>query len=480
MELRITITLAMFITLTASKTSIKDKCKNCREFIANFEKGMQRTARDNFGGGDVAWQEKNLGSFQKSETRLLEILDDPKEICKDATTEGYCHSMIEQYEEDIENWWFNKHGPVPEFEEILCIDTVKVCCPSGTYGSDCKDCPTGEGNPGERTFCNSHGQCNGNGTRGGSGKCKCDEGYNGTLCDTCNEGYLLSPDKNCEDRNECLSEEADCSDDEYCLNTNGSFECKDCHKACDACKNESITSCTACKEGYRLNSEVGGCEDIDECEEQTDACVEPLVCHNKNGSFSCAKPGPAGYTPGVNNFHYKLHNSESNWTTAMQACVSEGAKIVPITTKEIHEDVKKLFPSPRFWIGLTDVMKEGEWSTFPGGVATNLSFWETGEPNGARKANCVVTNWDSPGKWNDDSCDSHYPFLCQATSLGEKSAETEGSETEASDSTDQFQEKLDNMKKSFEEELPVDNRWSKGDAELDQLKKSLDDTHSEL
>ncbi len=43
--------------------------------------GLKKTAKSNFGGGNTDWEEKNLGTYAFSETRLIEITEN---ICKDS------------------------------------------------------------------------------------------------------------------------------------------------------------------------------------------------------------------------------------------------------------------------------------------------------------------------------------------------------------------------------------------------------------
>lgn len=180
--------------LKAEKQQKFPPCKSCTMFVESFKKvsrkfyffcldfdfflflrffsyltcmslfkGMEKTQRGKHGGGDAAWEEKKLGSYKTSELRLTEIQE---MLCTDITRgEQQCHTIAEEYESDIESWWKNQDD-FPDFFQWFCIETMKVCCPIGHYGADCKPCEN----------CNSNGVCKGNGTRKGNGRCKCDEG----------------------------------------------------------------------------------------------------------------------------------------------------------------------------------------------------------------------------------------------------------------------------------------------------------------
>lgn len=72
------------------------------------------------------------------------------------------------------------------------------------------------------------------------------------------------------DINECLTENP-CLPTEFCINTEGSFDCR--KKSCDV--------------GYVLNGVTGNCDDIDECESGRHRCGRNTHCINTIGSFHC-------------------------------------------------------------------------------------------------------------------------------------------------------------------------------------------------
>lgn len=114
-------------------------------------------------------------------------------------------------------------------------------------------------------FMDSLGVCKGNGTRKGNGKCTCDSGYTGDACNECDIGHY-----------ESFRDEA-------------KLLCSQCHDACDAsgCASAGPKGCRACKSGWLLHPEEGGCSDIDECANMKHTCTENQFCVNNLGSFSC-------------------------------------------------------------------------------------------------------------------------------------------------------------------------------------------------
>eukprot|EP00124_Ichthyophonus_hoferi_P000717 Ihof_evm1s29 gene=Ihof_evmTU1s29 len=160
----------------------KNRCKACITAQKGIEKGLEETANKDWAGGDTWWHEKKGLFYVDSETRLAEVLE---YACKDSVSTT-CSDILSTYEDDLEEWYFNHRND--SFHKYFCIDRVKACCPPGTYGPKCKDCPVSHVNP-----CGGHGTCSGEGTREGTGKCNCHSGYGGNLCNECAKGYQKNP-----------------------------------------------------------------------------------------------------------------------------------------------------------------------------------------------------------------------------------------------------------------------------------------------
>lgn len=257
-------------------------CQVCRILVNSFQKGFEATARGKHEGGNTGWEESRLGNYADSEIRLVEIQE---KLCSDSTrAQTQCQALVEEYESVLEDWWFHKRRENPDLHEFLCINFLKVCCPDNHYGPDCKPCSNGTEKP-----CSGHGHCKGSGTRKGSGKCKCDEGYKGEHCEMCNVGYYTEtmsegkieclkcdkscrghcreggprgcevcqdgyqhiPDMGCVDINECLELEGDpCKGNSFCANTEGSYTCIECDKACNGCHGDGPDFCLECAKGF--------------------------------------------------------------------------------------------------------------------------------------------------------------------------------------------------------------------------------------
>ncbi|CBY38665.1 unnamed protein product, partial [Oikopleura dioica] len=135
---------------------------------------------------------------------------------------------------------------------------------------------------------------------------------------TCKNGYS-GDGESCEDVNECLTGRHDCTDNESCINTVGSYHCKAskggsraigaaCYDGTHACvttatcvpdNNEKGYDCMCFEgfggNGFKYNTGVGqpGCTDVDECAVYNTCNQLGQKCVNTYGSFVCsALPDP--------------------------------------------------------------------------------------------------------------------------------------------------------------------------------------------
>lgn len=238
------VSLLLILSLVAAE---KKDCEVCRGLVDKFNEHLEKTARQNYGGGNTAWEEKSLGSYAKSETRLVEVLE------KTCSSSDYkCGTLLENKEEFLEDWFFKKQESHPSLFSYLCIKDQAVCCKKNRWGKDCAECPGGVDKP-----CSGFGTCRGEGDRQGEGTCNCDKGYNGTTCEGCKKMYIRVDDR-----------------------------CEECSKLCKGqCTGLGPQGCVECIKGYE-KKEDEGCTDINECER--DGCGDPLEdCMNSAGSFEC-------------------------------------------------------------------------------------------------------------------------------------------------------------------------------------------------
>ncbi|XP_029989325.1 cysteine-rich with EGF-like domain protein 1 [Sphaeramia orbicularis] len=104
-------------------------------------------------------------------------------------------------------------------------------------------------------------------------------------CEECKGGWILH-NGTCVDIDECGTELDKCPPSSFCVNTEGSFKCKDCDPACVGCMGSGPARCRKCADGYRVTGSK--CLDIDECSDRVLACQGlDEICVNTEGSFRC-------------------------------------------------------------------------------------------------------------------------------------------------------------------------------------------------
>ncbi|KAI4478688.1 hypothetical protein M0804_011716 [Polistes exclamans] len=231
-------------------------CAACKILVNSFKSGLERTSRGKFEGGDSAWEEDKLGSYARSEVRLIEIQE---HLCKEVERgKDQCHSIAEELENKIEEWWFKHQTTYPDIFDYLCIEQTERCCPKDHYGPECTQCVGFPDN-----VCSKNGKCKGAGTRKGNGKCLCDKGYEGETCNDCAPGYYQSY----RDENKLL--------------------CSTCHAACNgSCSGPGPKDCEMCSNGWYMIDKQG-CFDINECLRSDESCPGNQFCVNKEGGFTC-------------------------------------------------------------------------------------------------------------------------------------------------------------------------------------------------
>ncbi|XP_042620472.1 CD209 antigen-like protein C [Cyprinus carpio] len=106
---------------------------------------------------------------------------------------------------------------------------------------------------------------------------------------------------------------------------------------------------------------------------------------------------------------YFISSEWESWTESRRYCTERGADLIIINSREEQDFAKKVSRGYEFWIGLTDSYKEGRWKWVDGSTLTS-GFWGSGEPNGQRRENCVVSY---PSGWCDYPCNDAFRWICE-------------------------------------------------------------------
>uniref|UniRef100_A0A671NYQ0 C-type lectin domain family 4 member M-like n=1 Tax=Sinocyclocheilus anshuiensis TaxID=1608454 RepID=A0A671NYQ0_9TELE len=100
---------------------------------------------------------------------------------------------------------------------------------------------------------------------------------------------------------------------------------------------------------------------------------------------------------------YFISSEWTSWTESKRYRMERGAALIITNNRE--EQVSR---GNEFWIGLTDSDEEGRWKWVDGSTLTS-GFWGSGEPNGQRGENCVVSY---PSGWYDYPCNDAFRWIC--------------------------------------------------------------------
>ncbi|XP_023938517.2 cysteine-rich with EGF-like domain protein 2 [Bicyclus anynana] len=249
LTLREQITLGQKWPLGSKRSNKLNECQRCKVLTDSFKTWIDKTSRGKHEGGDAAWEEAKLKSYARSEMRLVEIQEG---LCSELKThKDHCYALAEEVEVVLEKWWINENYDESDLYSWLCIENLQYCCPPYHFGEACNPCPLDSNNE----ICGGMGNCDGDGTRKGSGKCICKKGYAGDHCDVCAKNFYSS------------------------MNI-----CKPCNEACNGCHSDGPDACDECATGW--SKEFGVCVDINECSEPY-VCKSSDFCINRKGSYDC-------------------------------------------------------------------------------------------------------------------------------------------------------------------------------------------------
>ncbi|XP_056457629.1 natural killer cells antigen CD94-like [Gadus chalcogrammus] len=103
---------------------------------------------------------------------------------------------------------------------------------------------------------------------------------------------------------------------------------------------------------------------------------------------------------------YKATDLYLSWNKSREFCVSHGADLVVVDSKEEMDFINRWY-NVYFWLGATDEASEGMWSWVDGTVLSlDDPSWSTGGPQGGGGKNCLrMAREQSQFKWTDESCE---------------------------------------------------------------------------
>ncbi len=117
----------------------------------------------------------------------------------------------------------------------------------------------------------------------------------------------------------------------------------------------------------------------------------------------------------VEDGRYLICTRERPFQEAREACLAEGAHMViigsPPEAERVVELALSVWPN-HYWIGLSDVAREGRFR-WVDGSEMRYEHWDEGEPNDAGGGEDCVHFYGHNGRWNDIPCEAELPVVCE-------------------------------------------------------------------
>eukprot|EP00105_Crassostrea_gigas_P029096 XP_011450931.1 PREDICTED: perlucin [Crassostrea gigas] len=134
-------------------------------------------------------------------------------------------------------------------------------------------------------------------------------------------------------------------------------------------------------------------------------------------------PCPHGWVNRGSSCYAFITDAPDGWTEAEFYCNLMHSRLVEIETA-VEDEFLRLHlidskATGSFWIGLTDILVEGEWVWMSTQTIAQYTNWWPGEPNNRNIEDCAVST-GSLFHWNDVSCSSKCNFICEKESHGEE------------------------------------------------------------
>jgi len=199
-----------------------------------------------------------------------------------------------------------------------------------------------------------------------------------------------------------------------------------CSHECSTVGKNAVCSCPS---GLKLAANKRTCVKPHPCDVNKGGCNH--ICNRSGKNAVCACRGghalllnrktckkiPSGFVKKSDGFYYKYYSGARTWDQAQGECQRQGGNLAIIFNDRTSRIVFGMMRHG--WIGGNDKRREGQWRTptTPWNPArwSNKPIpwknWSRGEPNNAGNEDCI--HQLTTRKWNDLSCGSKQPFICQ-------------------------------------------------------------------
>ncbi|XP_025911325.1 C-type lectin domain family 17, member A-like isoform X2 [Apteryx rowi] len=120
---------------------------------------------------------------------------------------------------------------------------------------------------------------------------------------------------------------------------------------------------------------------------------------------------PAGWQQFLRTCYF-LSTVRKTWQDAKLFCGSYGSHLAIINSEQENKFLANQIMDRQFWLGLTDMHKEGDWQ-WVDGSPLSLKFWNAGEPNNVGHEGEDCATLYGSGRWNDITCFDTKTWICE-------------------------------------------------------------------
>ncbi|XP_062607293.1 perlucin-like protein [Saccostrea cucullata] len=129
-------------------------------------------------------------------------------------------------------------------------------------------------------------------------------------------------------------------------------------------------------------------------------------------------PCPHGWVHHASSCYLFISDVHKDWRGAMSHCNVLQAKLVEIETAAEDEFIRLHLKNNnytgQFWMGLSDILREGEWVWMSSQKVATYTNWGPGLPDNYANNEDCGTLWNHYGfLWNDKYCGHHVNFICE-------------------------------------------------------------------
>ncbi|WAR23857.1 PLC-like protein [Mya arenaria] len=107
---------------------------------------------------------------------------------------------------------------------------------------------------------------------------------------------------------------------------------------------------------------------------------------------------------------------KKHFGTAQLICRLLGGNLAEVRTQSEKLFIRQTASTRRvkFWIGANDLSTEGEFRWAGSDRRVTITDWHSGQPDNYEGAeDCVHTDGERTGTWNDEDCDERMHYICE-------------------------------------------------------------------